>query len=102
MVDDLAVRFLASLLRKLLTIAGTWLVTHGWSDDTLVGEVIAGLSMVLAATLWSFWDLHRAALFARLLVVLGLEAPPTTPPAVIVAEAHRALRKESHVFPPVQ
>ena len=94
MVDNIYVAFLASILRKLLTIAGAALVARGWSDDALVGEVIAGLSLLLASTLWSFWDLHRAQLYARLLILLGLEADPSTPPARIAAEAARALRHQ--------
>ena len=67
-------------------------MAKGYAEDDLVGEVAAGLSLLLVSTLWSFWAIHREALYARMLTLLGIAAPPTTPPAAVVAEAKRALR----------
>jgi hypothetical protein len=91
-VSDLTKQLLLSILRKLLTSLGAVLVAKGYADDALVSQLVPGLAILIVSTLWSFWAIHREALYARMLTVLGIAAPPSTPPADVVADAKRALR----------
>jgi hypothetical protein len=91
-MQDLYLKLAQSILRKLLTSFGAVLVAKGYADDGLVSEIASGLAILLVSTVWSFWAIHREALYARMLTVLGIAAPPATPPAAVVADAKRALR----------
>lgn len=82
--------FLVSIVRTSLTVAGAWLVQRGMVEDGLAREVAAGLAVIVVSQVWGFVRARRRELFQRWLVVLGLEAEPTTDPAVaesITAEA---------------
>jgi hypothetical protein len=91
-MNDLYKQFALSIVRKLLTSLGAILVAKGYADSDLMTEVVSGVALLLVSTAWSFWAIHREALYARMLTLLGIAALPSTPPAAVVAEAKRALR----------
>jgi len=94
--DSIYMAFAISVLRSMLLVAGGWLVSRGLVEDGLMREVAAGLAVILAAQAWAFVRIHRRYLYERWLLVLGLDAEPTTDPAVeaaIRAEA-KAMTRE--------
>ncbi len=46
---------LASLIRQLLLIFGSFLVARGWLNDGTVAQITAAAPMVIAIA-WSFWS----------------------------------------------
>jgi hypothetical protein len=91
-MNDLYKQFAQSVLRKMLTSLGAVLVARGYADNDMVSDVASGIALLLVSTAWSFWAIHREALYARMLTLLGIAAHPATPPDAVVAEAKRALR----------
>jgi hypothetical protein len=92
-MNDLYKQFAQSVLRKMLTSLGAVLVARGYADNDMVSDVASGIALLLVSTAWSFWAIHREALYARMLTLLGIAAQPPTPPHPLVAQAQRAQRQ---------
>jgi hypothetical protein len=92
-MNDIYKQFALSVLRKLLTSWGAILVARGYAENDIVNDVVNGVALLLVSTAWSLWAIHREAVYARMLTLLGIAAPPSTPPAAVVADAKRALRQ---------
>lgn len=76
MTDSIYLAFAVSVLRSLLLVAGGWLVSRGLAEDALMREVAAGLAIIIVTQVWGFVRIYRARLYARWLLVLGLEEIP--------------------------
>jgi hypothetical protein len=76
MGESIYVAFGVSVVRSLLLVAGTWLVSRGLVDDGLAREVAAGLAVIVVTQAWSFWRIHRQRLYEKWLLWLGLDTPP--------------------------
>lgn len=87
MIENIYSKFVQSILRKLLTGLGSILVAKGYVEDALFTEVVAGAALILVSSVWSFWAIHRDALYKRALVILGIDAPWGTPTGIVVANA---------------
>ncbi len=92
MGESIYMAFLTSILRAMFLVGGGWLVSRGLVEDGLMREVAAGLALIVVTQAWSFWRIHKRTLVHRWAVIIGLEADPTTPPELVVAEAKARVR----------
>jgi hypothetical protein len=77
------VRSLAvAVLRSLLALLGAYLVRWQLVDTGLMQEAAGVLAFMAIDKTWEFYQLHRRELYQRWLLVLGIEADPSTDPAV--------------------
>jgi hypothetical protein len=92
-MESIYAAFAVSILRSLFLVAGGWLVSRGLVDDGLAREVAAGLALIVVTQVWGFMRIHRRRLVERWLVAIGLDCPPDTDPAVVVASANDAAKR---------
>jgi hypothetical protein len=90
MNESIYMAFLVSVLRSMLLVAGGWLVSRGLVEDGLAREVASGLAVIVVAQVWAFVRIHRRRLYERWLVILGLDAEPTSDPEVAAAITQEA------------
>jgi predicted membrane protein len=75
--------FSVSIVRALLAIAFAWFVRKGLVDHSLAQEAAGVLAFLVVDRIWEFYLLHRADLFQRWLLLIGLQSPSSTPPGTI-------------------
>lgn len=87
-MNPLVQDFILTILRKALTIAGTWLATKGLIGQNDVEEYAAGFALLALSLVWSLWKRYRD----RLDFLTAIEAPPGTNEKVV--------RQRAKQFPP--
>jgi hypothetical protein len=90
MIDSIYAAFAVSVIRSALLVAGGWLVSRGMVDDGLAREVASGLALIIVTQGWGFLLIHRRRLYERWLLILGLDAMPTSDPEVAASIAQEA------------
>jgi hypothetical protein len=73
---------LGSILRKLLTVAATWLVAQGYWTDTAAQQYVAAATLALLSVGWSLWTNYRK----RLKIVTALAMPAETSERELIAQ----------------
>jgi hypothetical protein len=84
--------FSVSIVRALLALAFAWFVQKGLVDHSLAEEAAGILAFLFVDRAWELYLLHRAALYQRALVILGLASAPSTSPMAIEAKAREMIK----------
>jgi hypothetical protein len=85
---------ITTLLRYVLTAAGTWVVAKGWVGAEAWAEIVAGI-LAIAAALWGTYESARNKVVTDngKTVVAMKDLPPTTVQAVETSAAAAVAKK---------
>lgn len=82
-----------AVIRSSLALLGAYLVRWQLVDHGLMQEAAGVLAFMVVDKTWELYQLHRAELYQRWLVLLGLQNKPSTQPSEIRALAEARTRE---------
>ncbi|WP_291982016.1 hypothetical protein [Luteitalea sp.] len=85
-----------SIVRAAVAMLGAYLVRGGFVDDSLMQEGASVLAFLVVDRAWEFWLLHRAVIYQRWLLWLGLRsnlAPDDAGRAIQIAHVEHEARE---------
>ena len=77
--------FFVSIVRAAIAAACGWLVSRGLVEHSVVSEISSVTAFLIVDRAWEFYLLHRAELYQRWLITLGLNTSATNNPDTIAA-----------------
>lgn len=81
-----------SIVRAAVAMLGAYLVRWNFVDNSLMQEGASVLAFLVVDRAWEFWLLHRAVIYQRWLLALGLSSPSNEDPEYLRAVARENVK----------